>query len=103
MSMHIMYCEQWGISKDELINEPQTQASIAYSQFLCQKGETGDILDLYTALMPCYVGYTEIALRLKKESQTTCSLENNPYSKWINTYAGDKFVQGSVSKVIMLD
>lgn len=45
-----------------------------------------DLLALKVALAPCVIGYAEIATRLAALPGATAP--SNPYSVWINEYAG---------------
>jgi len=46
------------------------------------------------ALAACLLGYGEVGLWLQREAerpQSWVKLEDNPYKKWIEDYAGEKY------------
>jgi len=93
-SLHIKYCESWGISLEELEKTKEASANMAYTRFCIERGLSGDILDLKVALFACLIGYGEIGVRLVNDPNT--KRENNPYYKWIENYAADLY-QSSVT------
>lgn len=101
MNLHLEYCAEWGMSKEDVVNQPEARANMAYTRYVLERGMAGDILDLFTALSPCAVGYAEIGHRLINDPATV--REGNPYWKWIQTYGSDEFLEGAVSQVKMLD
>ncbi len=54
----------------------------------------GDASKLTMALMACLLGYGEVGLWLKKQSEVSNSwavLEGNPYKQWMDEYAGEAY------------
>lgn len=86
MNLHTRLCERWGITAAELESVPEKTATIAYTRFVLDAGNAGDLLDLYVALAPCMIGYGEIGAALKDKAGS-----NNPYSEWINEYASNEY------------
>ena len=101
MSLHLGYCAQWGMTEADVINQPEARANMAYTRYVLERGMAGDILDLYTALSPCAVGYAEIGQRLINDPAT--KKEGNPYWSWIETYGGDEFLEGAIKQVEFLN
>mgnify|MGYP001627886657 CR=1 FL=1 len=64
MKLHLEFCEGWGLSEADIIAQPEARACIAYTRYVLDRGHQGDVVDLQVALMPCMVGYAEIANRL---------------------------------------
>ncbi|KAF7726152.1 hypothetical protein EC973_009044 [Apophysomyces ossiformis] len=89
MQMHLKYCKQWGISKEDILATPESVFNVAYTRYVLDKGTTGDQLDLQIAMAPCLLGYGEIGLKLYNDPQT--KREGNPYWTWICNYAEDSF------------
>ncbi|KAI8971122.1 Phosphomethylpyrimidine kinase-domain-containing protein [Pilobolus umbonatus] len=87
--LHIEYCAQWGITKEEVLNTTESVFNSAYTRFVLDKGATGDLLDLKVAMSPCLLGYGEIGLHLFNDPAT--KREGNPYWKWICQYAADDY------------
>ena len=54
----------------------------------------GDAASLLMALAACLLGYGEVGLWLQREAkkpQSWAKLEGNPYKKWIEDYAGERY------------
>lgn len=89
MDLHVQYCKEWGISKQELDNLPEAEANVAYTRYMLDAGQQGDLLDLHIALAPCLIGYGVLARWI--EQQSWHQIHNNPYQSWIDMYTGDEF------------
>lgn len=89
MDLHIRLCGRWGLSPEDLEAAPEHQATVAYTRYVLDCGQSGDLLDLHVALAPCVIGYAEIGARLA--AQASPALENHPYREWIGEYAGEAF------------
>lgn len=89
MDLHIRLCGRWGLSPEDLEAAPEHQATVAYTRYVLDCGQSGDLLDLHVALAPCVIGYAEIGARLA--AQAGPALENHPYREWIGEYAGEAF------------
>ena len=89
MELHVRLCGRWGLSPEELEAAPEHQATVAYTRYVLDCGQSGDLLDLHVALAPCVIGYVEIGARLAAEIGP--ALESHPYREWIGEYAGEAF------------
>lgn len=54
LDLHISYCKEWGISEAELANLPEARATLAYTRYVLDTGNRGDLLDLHVALSPAW-------------------------------------------------
>lgn len=88
MDLHVRICERWGISATELEEEAEASETIAYTRFVLDAGNAGDLLDLYVSLAPCMIGYGEIGAALKD-----MATPQNPYREWILEYASEGYQQ----------
>jgi len=102
LDLHISYCKEWGISEAELANLPEARATLAYTRYVLDTGNRGDLLDLHVALSPCMVGYGEIANWLNKRAETIRG-EQNPYDAWIAMYESDEFQDAMHAEIRWLD
>ncbi|MFL1465061.1 thiaminase II [Marinobacter sp. HN1S83] len=102
LDLHIQYCNEWGISEDELANLPEARATLAYTRYVLDTGNRGDLLDLHVALSPCMVGYGEIANWLNHRAETIRG-EANPYDAWIAMYESDEFQDAMQAEIHWLD
>ncbi|NIC07462.1 thiaminase II [Billgrantia bachuensis] len=94
LDLHVGYCREWGIGEAELAQLPEARATMAYTRYVLDTGNRGDLLDLHVALAPCLVGYGEIATWLNAQSFTLRG-KINPYDAWIAMYESDEF-QGAM-------
>src|SRR5690606_12299102 len=70
LGLHIEYCRQWGISEAELQAWLEARATLAYTRYVLDTGNRGDLLDLHVALVPCLIGYAQIGKWLAQRSET---------------------------------
>ncbi|MCK6450812.1 MAG: thiaminase II [Alphaproteobacteria bacterium] len=101
MNLHVKFCAGWGLTIDDILKVPEAPQCMAYTRFVLEAGNAGDILDLLVALAPCVVGYAEIANRLVADPATR--RDGNPYREWIETYAGEDYQQVAAKAVAQLD
>jgi thiaminase/transcriptional activator TenA len=101
MSLHVRFCAGWGLGLEDMLRVPEAPQCMAYTRFVLEAGNAGDILDLQVALAPCVVGYAEVANRLTADPKTR--IEGNPYRAWIETYAGPDYQGVAAAAVAQLD
>ena len=102
LGLHVEYCRQWGISEAELQALPEARATLAYTRYVLDTGNRGDLLDLHVALAPCLVGYGRIAQWLNSRSETVRG-EQNPYDPWITMYESEAFQAATAAEVEWLN
>jgi len=102
LDLHVGYCKEWGISEQELADLPEARATLAYTRYVLDTGNRGDLLDLHVALSPCMVGYGEIANWLNSRAETIRG-EDNPYDAWIAMYESDEFQDAMNAEIRWLD
>lgn len=91
MRLHVDYCAKFGLDESTLERTAEASATMAYTRYVLERGLAGDLLDLLVALAPCVVGYGEIGAQVAADPATR--IDDNPYRLWIETYAGDDYVQ----------
>ncbi len=101
MPLHVGYCAEWGLSEADMQAEPEALETIAYTRFVLERGLAGDRLDLEAALIPCLVGYAEIAARLRADPATRT--EGNPYAAWIDAYASADYVAFAARAILAME
>lgn len=101
MGLHVEYCKGWGITEEEMHAAPEAEENMAYTRYVLERGQSGDLLDLYVALLPCMYGYAEIGARLGSSPDTVRN--GNPYLPWIEMYASEDFQEGAVAGLATLD
>ena len=89
LSLHVQYCESWGIGRAELESTVESTANMAYTRYVMERGLAGSLLDLNVALAPCIIGYASIAKWLS--TQSFVNTTDNPYASWIAMYSSDEY------------
>ncbi len=102
LDLHVGYCRDWGISEEDLATLPEARATLAYTRYVLDTGNRGDLLDLHVALAPCLIGYGEIANWLNAQAFTVRG-DANPYDAWIAMYEGDDFQAAMRAELDWLD
>ena len=98
LKLHVLYCKKWKISQKTLLKTPELIETKKYTNYVMEVGNKGDILDLFTALSPCIIGYGEIGYELKKKK-----LHKNSYNSWIDTYASKEYQDVAKENILYLD
>ena len=98
LKLHVLYCKKWKISQKTLLKTPELIETKKYTNYVMVVGNKGDILDLFTALSPCIIGYGEIGYELKKKK-----LHKNSYNSWIDTYASKEYQDVAKENILYLD
>ena len=102
LGLHIDYCRDWGISEADLAELPEARATMAYTRYVLDTGNRGDLLDLHVALAPCLVGYGVIADWLNSRPATLRG-DANPYDAWIAMYESAEFQAARRTEEAWLD
>lgn len=68
--LHLDYCAKWGVTEEDVLNTPESVYNAAYTRFVLDKGASGDLLDLKTAMAPCLIGYGDIGRILYNDPAT---------------------------------
>ncbi|KAK5680613.1 trifunctional hydroxymethylpyrimidine kinase/phosphomethylpyrimidine kinase/thiaminase [Elasticomyces elasticus] len=107
INLHIDECKKFGLDQEAMEQYEESQGSsgvcrpknldealtraacTAYSRYVLDIGQSEDWLALQISLLPCLLGYAEIARRLH---ELQSSLETtNPYATWINNYVAEDY------------
>ncbi|CAN8096851.1 unnamed protein product [Discula destructiva] len=100
-SLHLTYCEGFGISRAEMEKTEEKTACTAYTRYVLDVGQSEDWLGLQVALAPCLLGYGAVAKMLHGDSKTR--KEGNLYWNWIENYVADDYVQAVKTGSNMLE
>lgn len=101
MQLHLKLCADWRLDEKKIEATPEAKSTIAYTRYVLEAGQSGDLLDLFTALSPCMIGYGEIGKRLSKLPKGLD--KENPYSVWIAEYASSEYQEIALSAGNLLD
>ena len=99
MGLHVSFCEEWGLSEEEMAATPEAQETMAYTRYVLEAGNAGDLLDLHVALAPCIVGYAEIGSMLASKGR----MDGNPYRPWIDMYASNEYQAAARRQIKQMD
>jgi thiaminase (transcriptional activator TenA) len=88
MQIHRDYCAQFGISAAELEATTPSMITHAYTRHLLTVAYSAPIVEIVAALLPCQLGYAEIAARLVREGKTGAG---SMYAAWVEAYASKAF------------
>ncbi|MDF1587079.1 thiaminase II [Marinimicrococcus flavescens] len=102
LGLHVDYCREWGISEEDLARLPEARATMAYTRYVLDTGNRGDLLDMHVALAPCLVGYGEISNWLNAQPFTVRG-DANPYEKWLAMYESEAFQGAMRAEIAWLD
>jgi len=91
MSLHLDYCKEFGLSKENVEKHEENQACTAYTRYVLDIGQSEDWFALQVAFAPCLLGYGAIAKRLAEDPKTV--REGNTYWKWIQNYVAADYTE----------
>jgi len=91
MKLHIDYCKDFGLSKEDIVNQEERMACTAYTRYVLDIGVAEDWFALQVALLPCLLGYGVIARRLYDDPKT--KRDGNTYWKWIENYVANDYTE----------
>jgi thiaminase/transcriptional activator TenA len=100
MQLHRDYCARLGISAAGLEAAAPAPVTHAYTRHLLTAAYAGTIADVVAAVLPCQLGYVEIATALAREGRGG---GNSFYAEWIETYTSAGFVEGAERLSRLLD
>ncbi len=99
--LHLKYCAEWGLDESAVVATPESMETVSYTRWVMDRGLSGDILDLEVALVPCTVGYGEVALRVLADPAR--QVQGNAYQSWIDTYGSDGYQAMARAAALRID
>ncbi len=100
MQLHRDYCRRLGIAQSALEAAQPAPITHAYTRHLLTAAYAGSIAEIVAAILPCQLGYVEIATALAREGRGG---GNSFYKEWIDTYTSREFTQGAQHLAKLLD
>lgn len=88
MDLHRACARRFDMAPEELEAARPAPTCSAYTDFLLEVAWEGPLAAIVAALLPCALGYAEIAARLRSSGGLR---DDNPYREWILTYTSPKF------------
>jgi len=99
MQLHRDYCKRLDIAETVLKRAVAAPITHGYTRHLLTTAYGGSIAEIVAAVLPCQLGYVEIATALAREGRGG---GNSFYSEWIRTYTSPEFVEGA-ERLVRLD
>ena len=90
MSLHVSFCEDFGISEEELLATRPSPTTQAYTRHLLQIAFRGCIGEISSSILPCMWGYSEIGQMLYDRGVPTSA---PLYARWIEMYNSPEFAE----------
>ena len=90
MYLHVSFCEDFGITIEELKSTEPSPTTMAYSNHLVKTGYSGGLGEVACALLPCLWGYSEIGRMLEDRGVPA----HQPlYARWIEMYSSPEVAE----------
>jgi len=90
MSLHVGFCQDLGITEDELRATEPSPTTMAYTRHLVETAFSGGAGEIAAAILPCSWGYCEIGQMLAGLGAPT---DQPLYSRWIEMYSAPEFAE----------
>jgi thiaminase (transcriptional activator TenA) len=100
MQLHRDYCKRLGIAESALEGTRPAPITHAYTRHLLTAAYEGTITEIVATVLPCQLGYVEIAAALAREGRGG---NNSFYAEWIASYTSREFVDSAQRLVELLD
>ena len=84
VNLHRTLCREYGVPDEELEKGQEDPACISYTRWVLDIGIKEDWFGLQVAMLPCLLGYGDIARRLYDDKETVRG--RSPLSRRINVY-----------------
>ena len=90
MSLHVSFCQDFGITEKDLRSTEATPTTLAYTGYLVQTAFSGGVGEIASAILPCSWGYSEIGQMLHDRGAP----QDQPlYTRWIDMYSAPEFAE----------
>jgi thiaminase/transcriptional activator TenA len=100
MQLHRDYCKRLAIEQAALEDAIAAPVTHGYTRHLLTTAYAGSITEITASVLPCQLGYVEIASALAREVRGG---GNSFYAEWIKTYTSAEFVEGAQRLMKLLD
>jgi thiaminase/transcriptional activator TenA len=90
MSLHVGFCQDFGITEEELRATEPSPTTMAYTRHLVETAFSGGAGEIAAAILPCSWGYCEIGRML---ADGEAPLDQPLYTRWIEMYSAQEFAE----------
>ena len=80
------------IDEKSIHEQKESPACVAYTRYVLDCGLSGDLTQLYAAVIPCFLGYAKVADYI---TLNNLSVANNPYQSWIDMYSSKEYQEAA--------
>ncbi|GAA5974332.1 hypothetical protein JCM11641_006743 [Rhodosporidiobolus odoratus] len=102
--LHVKFCESFGIPNSTLLNAPESVTNTAYTRYVLDITNRGDLLDALVVKHSCLLGYGEVGKRLCAQQEGTVKeKERNPYWEWVSEYGGEWYQSAVIKGTELLE
>ena len=90
MSLHVSFCADLGITREEMEATEASPTTLAYTRHLVRTGYAAPAGEIAAALLPCAWGYCEVGQMLHDRGAPA---DQPLYARWIEMYASPEFAE----------
>ena len=90
MSLHVGFCQDLGITEDELRATEPSPTTMAYTRHLVETAFSGGAGEIAAAILPCSLGYCEVGQMLADRGAPA---DQPLYGRWIEMYSAPEFAE----------
>ncbi len=90
MGLHRSFCQELGITIEELEQTHPSPTTLAYTRHLLRTAYSGSLGEIVASILPCQWGYCEIGQTLAKGRAPAAQPF---YARWIEMYSSAAFAQ----------
>lgn len=88
MDLHRQFAWKAGVAPETLEDTRPAPTTLAYTNHLRMAAESGDVVTILAAILPCAYGYWEIASTLREQE----GWDRHPlYADWIRMYTSEEY------------
>ena len=93
--------KKWNISQEEVLSKSKSDAIIEYTQYIMHHISIDNIIEFQVSLLPCIVGYYEIANRFRLTYPNKINM--HLYGDWIKLYTSENAKQAVIDEITFID
>ncbi|KAK6524714.1 hypothetical protein TWF281_011614 [Arthrobotrys megalospora] len=92
-ALHVKYCAELipRLTERDLISKSEAPTTTAYTRYILDIGNNGDVAALMVSLISCSVGYQVAARNRENEDGSVRTEEGNRFWRWVEEYASEEY------------
>ncbi|KAK6331866.1 hypothetical protein TWF718_002405 [Orbilia javanica] len=94
-ALHVKYCAELipGLTEKDLQSTSEAPTTTAYTRYILDVGNNGDIAALMVSLISCSVGYQVAASSRENEDTSVRTGQGNVFWRWVEEYASEDYAR----------